>query len=98
MKNIKFYAQEWQSNGYYPVTCFERKNDMWYFGSEQKNKDGSLFFNMLESGFDGDFGNEYYLYMLENGYDVFSNKEIHNDCHLHKGDIQKEQLKELIYG
>ena len=46
MKNLCIYGQRWQSNGYYPVTCFKRVNNEWYQGDCTVNINGKMFFNM----------------------------------------------------
>ena len=96
MKDIKLYAQLFQGNEYYPVDCFERKDDVWYSGLEKTDSKGISSFNMLKS-FDGEYGNYYFFYLFDHNYCVFSSKEILSGNKMHKGDMTLEDVHKLIY-
>ncbi len=94
MKNLCIYGQRWQSNGYYPVTCFKRVNNEWYQGDCTVNINGKMFFNMRTAY----MNNKDVLFILKNNYSVYSKKEIFNtENKMNNSDLSLKYIKELIY-
>jgi hypothetical protein len=93
--DITIYVQSWQGNGYYPTECFTRINGVWSWGMNKINGKGENYFNMHESN----QGDSYFWYLLDNNhYCVFSTTPIYSAYYMHKGDLTKENVKQLIFG
>lgn len=91
-KDLTIYVQQWQTNGYYPTSCYKRVNGKWSHGMH-KVSCGKNYFNMHESN----LGDNYFWYLLRENFRVFSTEPIWSGEIMHKGNLTKEDVRRMIF-
>lgn len=91
MRNLTIYAQKRQTNGYFPVVCFERIYGIWCTG-QQKGESFGMYKHTAP-----EYDNDFIYNMLIDNYEVFSTEKMLGSEIMHEGNKTPEQLKRLIF-